>query len=131
MARKKTTKAVILSARLNPATSDEDRKALEIIREKEAEGFNFKQIVVDAINRAGGVTPEMFARDNSTAKLLLQLEHLLADFSNDLVRTLKNNGSVQLDDDDEDSAGHSRFASTFAKGFMQRQQQALGDVDDD
>lgn len=127
MSRQKTTQAVILSARLNPVTSEYDRKALEIIRELEANGFNFKQIAVDAILRAGGAKPEMFERDSGTAALLARFETLLADFSTDLVRNLKSRGNLPVDDDEDDEEGVSRFASTFAKGYLQRQQQALGD----
>lgn len=127
--RKKTTQAVILSARLNPATSDKDRMALEIIREKEAEGMNFKQIAVDAILHRGGATPEMFDRETSTQKLVTHLEAMLSDFSADLLRNLKGRGSFPPDDD-EDEEGVSRFASTFAKGYLQRQQKALGDDDE-
>lgn len=131
MARQKTSKAVIYSARLNPVTSEEDRKAIEIIKDLEADGFNFKQIAVDAILRAGGVKPEMFAREGGTSKLLAQLETMLADFSSDLMRNLKNRGDVQTEGDESDDEGISNFASTFAKGYIQRQQQALGDVGDE
>ncbi len=131
MARKKTTQAEILSARLNPITSEYDRRALEIIHKREQEGFNFKQTAVDAILRAGGYTPEMFERDTGAAKLILHLESLLANFSSELMQALKERGTSSIDDDLHSEGGLSKFSQTFARGYLQRQQQALGDDDDE
>lgn len=127
MARKKTSAAVILSARLNPVTSQYDRKALEIVKHQETKGFNFKQVAVDAILRSEGYTPEMFERDTSVSKLFAHLETMLADFSSQLMEGLKNRGVSSIDDDLHSEGGISKFSQTFARGYLQRQQQALGD----
>lgn len=127
MARKKTSAAVILSARLNPVTSQYDRKALEIVKHQETKGFNFKQVAVDAILRSEGYTPEMFERDTSVSKLFAHLETMLADFSSQLMESLKNRGVSSIDDDLHSEGGISKFSQTFARGYLQRQQQALGD----
>jgi len=122
--RKKTSQAVIKSARLNPVTSEKDMKALEIIEELEGKGFNFHQIAVDAILAKGGATPEMFDQENMARHIMSRLEGVLANFSDELMHNLKSRGGLDLDDDDGEV---SRFTSTFARGFLERQQQVLGD----
>lgn len=123
--RKKTSRAVIKSARFNPVTSEKDMKALEIIEELEGKGYNFHQIAVDAILTRGGATPEMFDPENGTRNMISQLETMLADFSADLMRNLKGRRDFDIDDDDEGRV--SQFTANFAKGFLARQQQVLGD----
>lgn len=122
--RLKTSRAIIKSARFNPTTSEKDMKALEIIEDLEGKGYNFHQIAVDAILHRGGATPEMFDRENTAQQIMARLEGVLANFSDELMHNLKSRGSLDLEDDDGEV---SRFTSNFARGFLERQQQVLGD----
>jgi hypothetical protein len=120
MPRQKTTQAEHFSARLNPVTSPEDRAALEIIHDLEDKGYNFKQIVVDAILKASGHTPEMFARHNPS-DLLLGIENLLERFTGEIIGQIRQ-GNISLDDiADADANGNSPFMQNFTKSFVQRQ----------
>lgn len=124
MPQKKTTQAVIKHARLNPVTSIEDKKALEIIAELEAEGYNFKQIAVDAILRAGGAKPEMFAR-TSNGDLMSGMEDMLSRFADEILSKIQISGGRINEESSDDQ--ESPFSRNFAKSFMQRQQRAMGD----
>jgi predicted transcriptional regulator len=136
--RVKTSKAVIKCARLNPINEAEE-KALLIIDHLESKGYNFKQIVVDAINRAGGVTPEMFTKDEDrqTARMAKMLENALEQFGQELTEKLQEKLQAKVSpsgifaDDDEEGGSKSQFVRTFAKGFLQRQQSALGEDKDE
>lgn len=120
MPREKTSQAEHFSARLNPITSPEDRAALEIIHDLEGKGYNFKQIVVDAILRVSGHTPEMFSRHNPS-DLLLGVENLLERFAGEIVGQIKQ-GNITLEDiPGTDVSGNSPFMQNFTKSFVQRQ----------
>lgn len=120
MPREKTSQAEHFSARLNPVTSPEDRAALEIIHDLEGKGYNFKQIVVDAILKASGHTPEMFAKHNP-ADLLLGVENLLERFTGEIIGQIRQ-GNVSLDElTDADEHGNSPFMQNFTKSFVRRQ----------
>lgn len=123
--RQKTSQAIILSARINPRTSDKDRMALEIIRDLEEKGYKRKQIIVDAILARGGATPEMFDQETFAQQIMSHLETVLADFSVDLLRNIKSRDDIDIDESDDGEV--SRFTTNFAKGFIERQQQVLGD----
>lgn len=120
MPPKKSTQAEYKHARFNPVTSDEDRRALEIIHRLEAEGYTFKQIAQDAILRADGWKPEMFsgAGDKSGA-ILNRMEDMFAQFADEIVRRAGStpNFSREMEDDGE----RSNYTRTLAKSFMQRQ----------
>lgn len=120
MPREKTSQAEHFSARLNPVTSPEDRAALEIIHDLEGQGYNFKQIVVDAILKASGHTPEMFAHHNPS-DLLLGVENLLERFAGEIVGQIRQ-GNITLEDiPGADASGNSPFMQNFTKSFVQRQ----------
>lgn len=127
----KTTKAKYYSARFNPATSEEDAKAVEIIERLQAEGFKFKDIAQDAILRADGYKPEMFSSgDRDTMKLLSQLENMFTRFAEELIQRIGDRPQgtgYTAPDDDEPEQPTSKFARSFAKTFLQRQQN--GDSD--
>lgn len=123
MARQKTSKAVIKSVRLNPINKEE-RTALEIIQRLEDEGFNFKQIVVDAILYADGRSPEMFSKTD-TQGLFAHMEALLEQFAQEIIHATRRAGPAASE---EETGGESTaFVKNFARGFLERQSQALGD----
>lgn len=125
MPLKKTTKAVIKSARLNPVTSERDRAVLELIEQGAADGYTFKDIVIDAILYANGKTPDNFDRPQSN-DILSGMEDLLSRFADEIVREVKNGGSVGDATFNEPEAS-TNFSRNLAKTFMQRQQQNKGD----
>lgn len=122
MARHKTSEAVYKSVRLNPI-NEEDRLALEIIERLEKQKFTFKQIVVDAILRADGHTPEMFAKTADTQGMLSRMEVLLEQFAQEIIHSRPQQSGAETDEPGEDT----HFARNFAQAFLQRQQQAQGD----
>lgn len=124
MARQKTTQAVIKTVRINPATSPEDRAALEIIQELETQGYNFKQIAVDAILRANGAKPEMFSRPEPK-DIMSSMEDMLSSFAQEILSEVRR-GGVQTEEEPA-ADQNSPFSRNFAKSFMQRQQRAMGD----
>lgn len=124
MARQKTTQAVIKHARFNPATSAEEKAALDIIQELEADGYNFKQIAVDAILRMNGAKPEMFARPNPQ-NMMADMEDMLSRYAQEIITAVKR-GGVQIEDE-ANGDSDSPFSRNFAKSFMQRNQRAMGD----
>lgn len=126
--REKTTEAVVKAARLNPATSQYDRDALKIVTDLEAKGFNFKQVAVDAILRAGGHTPEMYERQSGQGAMLIErMESLFERFAEEILEQVKSGRVVVGRGGDDDGATASAFTRNFARGFLQRQQQGGGD----
>lgn len=127
---RKPSEAVIKSARLNPINAQE-KDALEIIEELEAQGYSFKEIVVDAILRADGRTPEMYPPNtqNTATVILGQLEQMFAQFAQEIISQVKRGGGQPVQDDtEEDADGRpSPFAKSFAKSYVERQRRALGD----
>lgn len=128
----KTSQAVLLTARLNPI-NPEEASALKIIAEQREKGFNFKQVIVDAINRCGGATPEMFTRerDDQMHQFARLTEGALSQFTEQVLNELRSNG-VQLPQPDKDDEGKpiSSFTRTLVKGLKQRQEQTYEDIDD-
>lgn len=120
----KTSEAEKLTAHLNPIHPDE-REVLNIVRELKGRGYNFKQIVVDAILRWDGKDPVTFQHEPG-ASILPQLEQMFASFAQEIVNQVKT-GRIQADDIEEDGERASPFAQRFAKSFVQRQQRAMGD----
>lgn len=130
MPPKKTTKAKYYSARFNPDTSEEDARVIEIVEHWIAQGHTFKSVAQDGILHRSGYRPEMFSDPNlANAKLLGQIEDMMARFADELIRHMdslpRGGGRVQpdYDDDGQETPGAtSAFARNFAKGFLQRQQ---------
>jgi hypothetical protein len=120
MPPKKSSEAEYKHARFNPATSEEDRRALEIIHRLEAEGYTFKQIVQDAILRADGYRPEMFAgADDKTGVILNRMEEMVEQIADEIVKRVGTTPSFarEMEDDGE----RSTYTKTLAKSFLQRQ----------
>lgn len=119
-AKKKTTLAMYRTARFNPATSQEDRDAVAIIQRLEADGYNFKQIAQDAILRADGKSPDMYAKP---ANSFDGLRSLLEEFAQTLIDEIRSRGSAPAvsDDDDYVEAGSTQFVAKFAASFLDRQ----------
>lgn len=128
MARQKTSRAEFYTARLNPI-HPEEAKAIEFIERHERNGYNFKQIIVDAINRAEGVTPEMFAKDSNTQ--LASIGNLLEEKLREFAHQLLSNGAISLSSPEEVKQEHvTKFTRNFVKGLQQRQQSS-GNVDEE
>lgn len=118
--------------RLNPANPDGlDRDTLKIIEQLEGEGFTFKAIAQDAILRASGKTPEMYSRAGGGGGITLaDVQVLLERFAAEILQEVrrKGGGRVSADaDDDHDDGSVSPFAAKFAKSFLDRQRQTVGD----
>ena len=123
----KSSKAVYKTARLNPVTSQADRDVLEIVERLEAEGWNFKQIAVDAILRADGRTPEIYDKPGLSMNAL---EPLLEQFAKEIISEIRRSGistSKPGADSETDESEVTPFSRTFAKSFVQRQQRTMGD----
>lgn len=118
------------SARFNPI-NPQDRDVLAIVKELEDQGFNFKQIVSDAILRADGKTPEMYAAPMVTAQIITTyMDNVLAQFAQEIVTEIKRGGFravAETDEDEESSEKPSKFAQSFARSFLERQRRAMGD----
>lgn len=127
MPLKKTTQAVIKSARLNPATSERDKAVLEMIKQNEADGYTFKDIVIDAILYANGKTPDNFDRPQPS-NILSGMEDLLSRFADEIIQKVNSGGAV-IENAPDEPENSTRFSRTFAKSFMQRQQQTKGDTE--
>lgn len=107
------SQAKYYSARFNPRTSSEDKETLAIIQRLEAEGWNFKQIVQDAILRVQGFTPEMFAGQTTN----VDLESLLEMVAN---RILERIGDVRAQPQADEPEELTEFARQFAQSYQQR-----------
>lgn len=127
MPHEKTSQAKYKSIRFNPGTSVEDREALALVTDLETQGYNFHQIVVDAILRAGDWTPEMFPKPN-TPDMIGMMEGLLSNFAQEIIAEI-HRGGIRINEGEigEPQEDTSEFVNNFARTFMQRQQRALGD----
>lgn len=135
MRKDKTSRAVIKTARLNPI-NPEEKRALDHLRKMERQGFNFKQVVVDAINYRDGATPEMFTHDDHDPMTLMEqkIERLFSQLAAELVSKI-GNGEVRLSDSLEEDAsrddGVSAFTRNFARGLLQRQEMTMGSTEEE
>ncbi len=116
--------AVYYHANLNPRTSEADRKAIEIIEALKKQGYNFKQIAVDAILKNNGINPSVIPQNGLTT---VGLEDILTRFADQIISEIKaNGGSIRLPDvqsEDVSNGKASPFAKRFAKSFANRQQE--------
>lgn len=133
----KTSNAKIYTARLNPINPQE-KAVMEIIESHKGQ-YNFKQVIVDAILRCSGFTPEMFAptRDQQTTAIInglsKEIEGHLSHIVQQILNDLRESGvsmPAHIDDKPDDDS-ISPFAMNFAKGYLKRQQQAQGSTDQD
>lgn len=129
MPRIASSKAVIKTARINPASSLEEAMALDYIVAQEARGFGFKQVVVDAINYRAGHTPEMFGRerDGEAVRFYGLVEKLLGEFAASLLSKIQK-GEIGVADNQNDAV--SSYAASFMKTARERQAIAQGDDED-
>lgn len=116
-------KSVVISFRLHPS-SDEEAKAIEIVKRLQNEGWTNRQIFTSALLEADGYKPEMF-RDS---KVVTQsaMVRILEEFAGDIIQELKgvsyqdsnsvsNKKSSPFGDDEDENVAHN-----LAKGFMSR-----------
>lgn len=127
MGRLKTTGETtkVYPFRLNPAY-EQDKVAIAIIEQKRNEGYSVRQIMTDAIVRSAGYTPEMFADYNVSVRG--GFEQMLSNFAREIIESFENRFSGKPPTPDE--VGESQqgvWANTLAKGFLARQQQAIGE----
>ncbi len=129
MSKEKTSLAVIKTARLNPI-NHEEAVTLEYISELEKQGYNFKQIIVDAILARAGATPEMFTREKQSEHLAHVVEESFSKFAAELMQRISAGTikvSASIDEDQNRSDGLSAFARNFGRGLLQRNQMTQGD----
>lgn len=122
----------LLTARLNPNNNNAaERAALEYIAKAFEQGFNFKQIVVDAVNHRAGATPDMFKSDapQLSGNFLQQFEAMFHDFAESLMKQIEA-GTIHVGSDKQTkAAGLTAFTRQFSQGVLQRQQQVVSDDD--
>jgi len=123
MGRQKTSKADVLSVRLNPI-HPEQKKVLDIIADKVQRGATPKDVVVTAILRYGHYEPTVFLHEQSMHEE--RLAKLLAEAVVAAIGDVRKRPALLVEDDD-DGGEVSRYAKNLAKGFLSRRQQALGD----
>lgn len=139
--------SILIQAWLNRSDPVE-AQALEVREAAIARGFTDRQILVDALLRAQGYTPEMFRQAGGQSAQIIQgvqnvvreefernQAELLAAFGKEVVKLIKQRGLAAVDEDDEDSApaassAASPFMKNFASSFVNRQRQAQGDDDE-
>lgn len=132
----KQSKARIFTARLNPIEEKpREKRAVELLDQLEKQGFNFKEVIVDAILRADGATPEMFDQPvvsigsvDNEARMINRIESMLSQFAEEIIGRLASSGvqpTTPTNTDDESKV----FAQNFAKSFIQRQQNLGHDLD--
>lgn len=129
------SQAEVMAIRLNPINPRE-KEALKRIKQLKKEGFNVKQVVVDAILRSSGFTPEMFDTvDNMTpGQAIGAFQDMLDQFSAELLKKL-NTGEVRItssskEEDAEQDDGLSAFAKNFSRGLLQRQRINAGEAEE-
>lgn len=114
------SEAVYFHARLNPATSEADKAALEIINDLISRNYNFKEIAVDAILRSAGVDPATLPQTGLTASAL---EDLLTRFGDRLINEIKAGGGYIPQTEPEPDEGNGKpspFTRRFAQSFANR-----------
>ena len=118
--REKTTKAENRTMRINPETSQQDADTLAIIKQLEAQGYNFKQIAQDAILRANGHQPEMYSK-NPSGFILGSIEDMLSRFASEVISNVRGSGGRGKSEEINDEEDVTPFANKLAQSFIQRQ----------
>lgn len=130
MGRQKTTGETTrsFSLRLNPAY-EEDLAAIEHLDRMIEQGYSARQIVTDALCRASGLVPEMFSRRDDMTMLYANLESLLSNFAGEIIKAVQQRGAraVYREEDERNDGEDGTWVRNFARGFIARQQQALGE----
>lgn len=95
MPRQRTSKAVVLSVRLNPLSSALHRRALEAWRRAQAHGVSAQAFLLQCILRAEGYDPVTLQGGDPLQRILARLEALegLDDLSERLRALLANTAS--------------------------------------
>lgn len=128
MTAKKTSRAVLKTARINPDSGAANANAYRVIEELERDGWSFGQIVIDAVNRADGKTPEMFDSGALTASNVRQIfDEMLDKFMDELVDRIGRGQSVVPTDTEIESGNVTPFAAKLAKKMKERSQQLRGE----
>lgn len=127
----KTSQAVIKPARLNPKNPHE-REVLRILGEKEKQGYNFKQVAVDAILRAEGCTPEMFDKE-PVGDIFSLIKEAIAEAIPAALRHYSGLRMQQSPDAPEEEIDESvsEFSKSFATSYLQRRESLVGQPDDE
>ena len=144
MVAEKTSIAIIYTFRINAIDANPEEQQFQATVERlmkapynDGKGFSIKQIVVDAVLRAEGVTPEMFSRPNSGntngANTLAQvMGALFTQFENKLMAELRSGKlTVQASDNVHAASSLSPFAQNFAEGLFGRQTQDASDINEE
>lgn len=135
MSGRKTSNAEYKTIRFNPDTSEQDKQALEIIAYWKAQGFDFKDLVVDRLLRGNGFDPVKMKATNTVLveQLTRSMEGILERFGHELMESLRQ-GKFEISDDDsidqKDNEKPSEFLTNFVGGFVNRQQRKLGNNDE-
>jgi hypothetical protein len=135
MAMQKTSRARIITIRLNPINATEDA-ALTILDRCRTEGYQAKQVIVDRLLRVEGIMPEMFERSqdhqsNAIADVIVsRMDGMLEAFAEHLLDELRKSGaSLPASAIKEPGKPLSPFAKNLVKGYQARQ--AQGGIDSD
>lgn len=117
------SKSELFAFRLHP---DDEREAdaIDVIKSMQKSGYTVRQIVTDAILRAGGHTPEMY---RSTDDLITKgfIEQTLGDFAQHLLAELRAKGAIVSTGADSgklpfDSEEDLQVAQNLANGYLAR-----------
>lgn len=125
----KTSRSRFFTARINPATSAAEARAIEIIDHYTAQGVSFKQLVVDRIVQHEGEAV-LFAKPTAGTLTITQMQALLSEFSTQLIARIGERGTLADGDDsaaDAQTETLNSFQSAFLGGFLKRQGSLTGD----
>lgn len=108
------------SVSFNPRTSQAEKAADQIMQDLLAKGFKQKDILLDAVLRAGGVDPALFNQDGLTPA---RVESILAQFADHILGEIRNMGGVvpaPLSSEPEPPGRSSPFARNLARSYAAR-----------
>lgn len=108
------------SVSFNPRTNEAEKTADKIMQDLLAKGFTQKQIILDAILRAGGIDPASLPQDGLTPA---RVESILAQFADHILGEIRNMGGVvpaPLSSEPEPPGRSSPFARNLARSYANR-----------